>query len=327
MLNKLHLRGQTVIAILLVMVFVIMAVFAELIAPTTGEVFDGVQLVGLARDQIPHAPSPNALLGTTPGQLDIFYALVHGSRDALIFGLITTLITALIGLVMGVLSGMRGGWINQLSMRFADGVLCFPVIAGIVFFQQVINMFIFSLSGEAKAVMISDFISVYRAAYLEGLASSISVTTILTFILTLNPVMLALILLSWVPYARMMNILTVQTQKMEFVTAAQAAGASGWRIFLRHILPNTATPLIVLISKDIGQMVVWQTTFAFVGFQSVSGWTTPLIVSRSWILGSGGNPLQFWWVYLPITLAIILFALAWNLLGDELNYWFNPRKN
>lgn len=73
-------------------------------------------------------------------------------------------------------------------------------------------------------------------------------------------------------------------------------------------------------------MVVWQTTFAFVGFLSISAWTTPLIVSRSWILGMNGNPLEFWWVYLPITIAICLFAFTWNLLGDEINHWLNPKK-
>jgi peptide/nickel transport system permease protein len=316
MRNKFHLRIQSVLAIFLILVFILVALFAEQLAPTTGKLVDGVQLAGKSRDQMPHPPSPNALLGTTPGQMDVFYALVHGTRDALIFGLITTLLTALIGLMVGMTGGLSGGWVNQLSMRFTDGVLCFPVIAGIAFFQQIIDMTNISLSGQTLAFfspIIMDLVKSNTGNY--------------THFINLDPVMLALIVLGWVPYARMMNILILQTKKLEYVTAAQSAGAKGSRIFFRHILPNTATPLIVLISKDIGQMVVWQTTFAFVGFQSMSAWAAPLLVSRSWILGMGGNPFRFWWVYLPITLAIIVFAFAWNLLGDEINHWLNPRKD
>jgi peptide/nickel transport system permease protein len=327
MSNRKNIRFQSVLAITLVLAFILMAILAEVIAPTTGELVDGVQLAGKARDQLPHPPSPDALLGTTPGQMDIFYALIHGSRDALVFGLITALLTGLIGLIVGTIGSMSGGWVNQLSMRFTDGVLCFPVIAGIAFFQEIINMTKISLNPEAQLFLgqtISPvFITPALTAYIKGILNQPNSTSLLY---KLDPVMLALILLSWVPYARMMNILILNTKKLEYVFAARAAGASGWRIFFRHILPNTEAPLIVLISKDIGQMVVWQTTFAFVGFLSISAWTTPLIVSRSWILGMNGNPLEFWWVYLPITLAIILFAFAWNLLGDEINHWLNPRK-
>jgi peptide/nickel transport system permease protein len=321
--NKVHIRVQSVLAVILILVFIFVALFADVIAPTTGNLVAGVQLAGKSRDQVPHPPGLQALLGTTPGQLDVFYALVHGTRNALIFGLVTTLLTALIGLIIGMLGSMSGGWVNQLSMRFTDGVLCFPVIAGIVFFQQIINMTIIDLSGDTQAFYDPAYMASKFSYYVEMLGSK---ATFASLIINLDPVMLALVVLCWVPYARMMNVLILQTKKMEYVSAARAAGARSWRVFFRHILPNTGAPLIVLISKDIGQMVIWQTTFAFVGFQSMSAWATPLIVSRSWILGMGGNPFKFWWVYLPITLAIILFAFAWNLFGDEVNNFLNPKK-
>ncbi|MGB8252368.1 MAG: hypothetical protein WCF08_04080, partial [Anaerolineaceae bacterium] len=89
--NKVHLRWQTILAALLVLAVIIIAGLADVLAPTVGDVIDGVQLAGRPTDQLPHPPSKEALLGTTPGQYDIFYALVHGTRDALIFGLVTTL--------------------------------------------------------------------------------------------------------------------------------------------------------------------------------------------------------------------------------------------
>jgi ABC-type dipeptide/oligopeptide/nickel transport system permease subunit len=316
MVNKWHIRWQTVLAVILVLVVLIIAVLAEKMAPTTGILQDGVQLAGRTTDFLPHPPSPEAILGTTSGQLDIFYSLVHGMRDALIFGLTTTLLTALIGIIVGGISGMRGGWINQLGMRLSDGILCFPVIAGIAFFQQLIDLTKITQTGDIQMFLSAPF-SVTNTQAVES-------TSLIT---RLNPVMIALILLCWVPYARTLNVLILQTVKLEFVTAAKAAGATTWRIFFKHILPNTSAPLIVLATKDIGQMVVLQTTFSFVGFTGMSAWATPLIVSRSWIIGLGGDPWIYWWVYLPVTLAIILFAFSWNFLGDELNYWLNPRKN
>jgi peptide/nickel transport system permease protein len=322
MTNKFPVRFQSIMALVIILGYILMAILADVIAPTTGELVNGVQLAGAATDQIPHPPSPEALLGTTPGQLDVFYALVHGSRNALIFGLTTTLLTAMIGLVVGAIGSMLGGRVNQLTMRFTDGVLCIPVIAGIAFFQQIINTSLVSMTGDQYAL----YDQMYQSRFFSSLVESVKQSSEASFLLSLDPVMLALIVLCWVPYARTINILILNARKLEYVSAARAAGANGWRIFGRHILPNVTGPVIVLISRDIGQMVVWQTTFAFVGCQSTNIWTTPLMVSRSWILGVGGDPLMYWWVYLPITLAIILFAFAWILLGDEINYWRNPRK-
>jgi len=51
-----------------------------------------------------------------------------------------------------------------------------------------------------------------------------------------------------------------------------------------------------------------------------------LVESRNWVIGAGGNPFLYWWTYIPLTLTIIFFGVAWNLLGDELNHWLDPKK-
>lgn len=312
---KIFSRWQTITAIFLVLTIISVAVFAELIAPSDINSSDGIRIDGNSRDTIPHPPDSTIRLGTTAGQIDIYYALIHGTRGALIFGLVTTLSTAFIGILVGAVSGMSTGWVNQISMRFTDGVLCFPAIAGIAFIQQIIDTLRISQSGGVQMFLALPFA-----------VNTIQSTPTDPLLTRINPVMVALILLCWVPYARTLNVLILQTKRLEYVTAARAAGASTWRTFYRHILPNTISPLVVLASKDIGQMVVLQTTFAFVGFSGMSVWAIPLIASRSWVIGLGGNPLTYWWVYLPITLAIIIFAFTWNLLGDELNHWLDPKR-
>jgi len=49
------------------------------------------------------------------------------------------------------------------------------------------------------------------------------------------------------------------------------------------------------------------------------------MIGRHWILGTGGNPLKNWWVFVPVTAALVLFGIGWNLLGDFLNEYLNPR--
>jgi hypothetical protein len=187
MSNKYHLRLQTVLAILLILAFILVAILAEVITPTTGQLVDGAQLAGKSLDSQPHPPSPGVLLGTTPGQMDIFYALAHGTRDALIFGLTAALLTALIGLIIGAVGGMSGGWVNQLSMRFTDGVLCFPVIAGVAFFQQIINMNLIVLSGETSIFYYPTYMAGFYKSYLASIRSQANFSSIM---LLADPVLL-----------------------------------------------------------------------------------------------------------------------------------------
>ncbi len=73
-------------------------------------------------------------------QLDVFYTLVWGARSALRFGLTAASFTAIIGILVGAISGFAGGWVKGLMMRTTDAFLAFPIIAGVVFFLQLLNL-------------------------------------------------------------------------------------------------------------------------------------------------------------------------------------------
>ena len=141
-----------------------------------------------------------------------------------------------------------------------------------------------------------------------------------------NPVWLALVLFSWMPTARLVNSLVMTVRNVDYVIAARATGVRWLRILVRHILPNTIAPIIVLTTANIGGMVLIQATLTFIGMGGESAWGGILAQGRHWIIGSGGNPLMYWWVFVPITLALVVFGIAWNLLGDGLNDWLNPRQ-
>jgi peptide/nickel transport system permease protein len=137
--------------------------------------------------------------------------------------------------------------------------------------------------------------------------------------------MLTLILFSWMPYCRLINATMTHLKQSEYVLAARSLGAGQARIILRHLLPNAIPPAVVLAARDIGAMVILDAAFTFIGVGGSVEWGTLLVLGRDWAIGIGGNPLTYWWVYLPATLTLVLFGVTWNLLGDGLNTTLNPR--
>lgn len=65
--------------------------------------------------------------------------------------------------------------------------------------------------------------------------------------------------------------------------------------------------------------------FIFIGIGGNVAWGVILVTSRDYVIGLGGNPFAYWWTFMPVTLALILFSIGWNLLGDGLNTMLNPR--
>ena len=89
---------------------------------------------------------------------------------------------------------------------------------------------------------------------------------------------------------------------------------------MRHLSTTTDTRV-----KISGAMVILEASFTFIGISGYLPWGVLLVSGRNWIIGPGGNPLAYWWVFLPVTLALVLFGLGWNLLGDGLNDALNPK--
>jgi peptide/nickel transport system permease protein len=102
-------------------------------------------------------------------------------------------------------------------------------------------------------------------------------------------------------------------------------GARNRRVILRHLLPNALSPAVVMAARDVGAVVILASAFTFIGMGQSTEWGTMLVQGRDYVIGLGGNPLSYWWVFLPVTLALILFGVGWNLLGDGLNDFLNPQ--
>ncbi|MBP1692720.1 MAG: putative Binding-protein-dependent transport system inner rane component [Chloroflexi bacterium] len=315
---------QNWIALILVGGFILLALTAPILAPVNEKSLNpGFKFAADPFGFLPHPPSALAVLGTVPTgaanrQIDIFYSLVWGTRSALQFGLTVALITTTFGVVVGAFSAYIGGLTNNVIMRITDAFLAFPIIVGVVFLQQLYLLMVqagggmfYKGGGQANPTMIIEPAS--------------NPSSIQLFLGKVDPVMLAIILLSWMISARITNTVVLQVKKADFVVASQALGASHPRIIFRHLIPNSISPAIILLARDIGGIVLLQAALTFIGIGGESLWGQTLVLGRRWIIGPGGNFLTYWWTYLPVTIAIVLFGVGWNLLGDGLNDWLNPR--
>ncbi len=305
---------QNWLGLLIVAAFVFMALFAPLLAPTNP---DGQVSVARPFLRVPQPPRLGAPLGTLPDQTSVFETLVWGSRDALKFGVIVTVVIFFFGTLIGTIAAFLGGRANSLLMGTTDIFLAFPVIAGVVLFNQLSNVMLMNLLQTTEYAGFS-----LEAIQRLGLEDTL--TPLLSPLMKMNPSAVAFSLFLWVPYARVMNASVMRLKRVEFVLAAKVSGVRNFRVMIRHLIPNAIAPVMVMAAKDVGALVVLQTTFSFIGLGDSTPWAYALLSGRDWIYSPKGI-VTYWWVFLPVTIALILFGIGWNLLGDGLIDAMNPR--
>jgi peptide/nickel transport system permease protein len=288
---------ELVVGCLVVLGYAIIALAAPLIAPPGAGDPYRLPTDTSAISVVPNPPVSGHPLGTLAGNYDIFYGIIWGSRIAFQVGLSITLGRALIGTFIGLLAGYYRGFLDGLLMRITDAFTAFPIVA-------------------AALVMI-----LVLSDQLGGRTSGPQ-----------NSLSLALVLFGWMRYARLVRGNVMTERAKEYIAAAVAVGARQRRVLIRHILPNVSTKgLLVLLTSDIGAMVVIMAMFRFLGLllsgreQPLADWGQMLAISRSWMIPVAGNPFQYWFVYAPTALTLILFSVGWNLIGDGLTEAFDPR--
>ncbi len=306
------------LGVLIVGLFVLTALAAPLLAPPDpGSEFSTYKNIGQINRYIPIPPRAGLILGSVSDkanqrQLDIWYSLVWGTRSALRFGLLVVLFTGAFGVILGGASAYLGGLPNTLVMGLTDAFLALPIIAGVIFFQH----FVLMLLRNSGALV-----------YFNGMVLLESPTAWQSFLNSVDPLLIAFIVFSWMPYARLTNSVVLRARQEEYILAARSLGAGHLRLIFRHIIPNSISPTIVLAARDVGYLVLLQAGFTFIGLSHGLEWGVLLSLGRNYAIGSGGNPFYWWWTYLPATLTIVLFGVGWNLLGDGMNDWLNPHKS
>jgi peptide/nickel transport system permease protein len=297
----------SVAGLILVLIFVLMAAFAPVLAPPVEGTYDPYLI---PRDGYGPEPKPPGtvwnlfpppvpgwyraltgrdywvhLFGTTSGQFDIYYGIVWGARTALFVGVVITAITVVIGLIVGSISGYYGGWIDDLLMRITEIFLAFPFLLA---------------------------------------ALTLSAVLVPLFGRGIWPATIALIAFGWMTYARVIRGEILSAKERDYVLSARVVGVRDSRLLLRHIVPNAIYPILVLASMRVGDYVLSFATLSFLGVGTDIGyadWGQIVSFARDWILSLDVH----WYIIVFPGVALLLFGLGWNLIGDALRDILDPR--
>jgi len=234
----------------------------------------------------PKPPSNTHIFGTTAGQYDIFYGVVWGTRTAFKIGLFVVCIAGFVGVSLGAIAGYYGGIIDEILMRITDIMWAIPTLV------------------LAMAIVV---------AFGRGL----------------DKIMIALAMVQWRWYVRVLRSEILTARDQDYVQAAKTMGVSDFKIILRHILPNSIYPVLIMASMDMGSMVITASFMSFIGLgerKGYSDWGQMTALARNYIVGPPDDPLKFWYTIAIPGGCIVLFVLAWNLIGDALRDAFDPKQ-
>jgi peptide/nickel transport system permease protein len=134
-------------------------------------------------------------------------------------------------------------------------------------------------------------------------------------------VVIAIAVILWARYARVLRGQVLTLMELDFITQARIAGASAWRIILRHLFPNTFNTLMVLVTLQVGYVIIVEASLSFLG----AGIPPPTPAWGSMIAEGRDFVTSAWWVSTFPGLAILLVVLAFNLLGDWLRDTLDPK--
>ncbi len=257
---------------LIVLIFVLTAVFAGFIAPMDPTATN-------ARASLAKPGGANILGADFMGR-DMFSRIVHGARISLAVGVGAMSLGGILGISIGLASGYIGGWFDLIMQRLMDIMQSLPLLV----------------------------MAIIMAA---SLGPSLR-NTIIAIAIPLVPTV-----------ARVVRSSTLSLRELPFVEAARAVGMGEFRIAVRHILPNTLAPLIVLATAQLGSAILVEASLSFLGLgipEPHPSWGRMLSESAAEYVRTAP-----WLVIFP-GLAISMVVFGTNLLGDALRDILDPRE-
>jgi peptide/nickel transport system permease protein len=247
------------LAMLTIGFFMVVAVFAPVIAPypPLQRQYAGDAEIIIDKWAEPSVISAESdyILGTTAEGFDIFSQLVYGSRAALLVGLIAAVFTAGIGTLVGLTAGYYGGKIDDTLMRIVDFLYGMPLLPTVIVLVALLGPSLWNI-------------------------------------------IFAIIVLQWRSTARVIRSQALSLRERPFVKAAQVAGASDWHIISRHLAPNVLPLSFLYGAFAIAWAILAEAGVSFIGLgdPDTVSWGTMLQSSRAYSALSSG---EWWWFVPP----------------------------
>jgi peptide/nickel transport system permease protein len=271
------LRRAPIIPLVIILLFVGTAVFADLLSPHSPT---KVQLPKRLR---PPAWTPKGdwtyTIGTDTLGRDLMTRIIHGARVSLVVVALTLGLGGGLGLVLGLLAGYHGGRLDSFLMRAADITMAFPIILFAILLVAILGGGMFNVVVSIGVVL-------------------------------------------WARYARVIRGEVLSLMQRDFIARARVNGCSDLRIIFVHLFPNVLNTLMVLLSLQVGWLIIVESSLSFLGAgipPPTPSWGSMIAEGRDYIT-------RAWWVSLFPGLAIALTVLAFNLFGDWLRDTLDPRQ-
>lgn len=285
------MRGDklALFALLIFAFYCLVALLAPLLAPYDVNSTEFMNLENAELAPAWQTGDTRFLLGTDTQGRDLLSVILHGTRLSLTIGVCAVLIQVFLGVGIGLLSGYIGGRLDAFLMRVADIQLSFSTMM-------------------VAIVVLAVFQTLFGHAAYQQLA-------MLMLIIVLG-------VAEWPIFARTVRACVFAEKEKEYIDAARILGVSKARIMLRHLLPNTVSPILVILTIQIANAIVAEAALSFLGLGM-----PPNQPSLGALISSGFNYLfsGAWWISVFPSVTLILMIFVMNLLGDWLRDHLNPQ--
>ncbi|MFQ5934208.1 MAG: ABC transporter permease [Dehalococcoidia bacterium] len=280
--------GLAIVALLL-----IVGIFADFIAPEgLNEPHpDRVEALDEAGRKELVGPSFSHPFGLDNLGRDVLSRVIFGARVSMLVALGTVALGTGLGTVVGMLSSWLGGKADTFIQRIVDGMMVFPWLV-------VLIVIVTMLPNQSPV----PFLSIFYWAMAKVIFS------------------LGILNIAWI--SRVVRSAAMATKENQYVDAARALGGSGWRINLRHILPNIMAPIITIATLGLGFAILSEATLSFLGH----GIPPPFPSWGGMLTTTGQQYLhRAPWLAIFPGVMIILVVFGINVLGDGLRDLLDPR--
>ena len=295
-------------------------------------------------------------LGTDNIGRDLAAGLIHGSRIALMVGLVSMGIASLIGIILGALAGFFGdtrlkmprirywltllgiflgifygfGWRKyELGDAFGQSVgsgliqilISFGIIIAIIFLLRLLSkLLLFGFLKKEVTVPIDSFVSrgIELLNSIPRLLLIITISSIVTRSIWI--VMVIIGLTSWTGIARFTRAEFLRIRSLEFVQAAQSLGFSSARTIFKHALPNALAPVFVSVAFGIASAILIESGLSFLGI----GVPADMVTWGSQ-LNQGRSNLEAWWVIVFPGIAIFITITIYNTIAEAMRDALDPK--